>query len=359
MGLLTGIWIARAVCAAIALLMVATAASCRHTHPFPEPGEPALEPPRPDLPDAQGSSAEISGSVYLVGLTISDGHAASAEDPGGFPGDPGGGSGPGIGVPGIRVKILDPGDDILSETVTVADGSYALSLDTSVLGKLAVELEVAEDVDGDGSGGDLITQALPINVEAGKLATVDVTFALGLSSETGGGLFPDGEPVLFVEVFQADLNGARTDLLAQGPNGELVIDKDGDQFLEPGDDAVYTDLDRNGVPDSYEEALDPSDAPATQSPYEGVVVAVNVSALTLELQLIDGSLRHFEVSPFAAIYPLLGGEDYLDEVPFDQSLVGQQVFVFAVEGVDGPIADMIGVLGPADPFGGSAPPGAR
>lgn len=344
-----------------ALASLCAAPSCRHTHPVPEPGNSGGEVSRPELPDAeQISLAEVSGTVMLAGLTLDGSLTASATGGGGFTGGGGGAIGPGGSAPGVLIKIYNPGDDILRQTVTGANGSYKLTLDTAVVGKLSVQMQVVEDLDGDGQGGDTVTQVVPVNLAVGKAATVNFSFAYGASAPSaGGGLFPPDQLLLTVDIQQQDLNGDRRDFLAQGPNGELVIDKDGDQFLEPGDDAVYVDANHNGVPDNYEAIDTPVSGSPGQDYIEGLVSSVDLAALTFVLDTPDGGSLTIALSPFAGVFPL---EDalgtYLGEVPFDASLVGRHVAAFGTKEEQRFVADLVVLFPLTDPAGGGGlPPG--
>jgi hypothetical protein len=329
------------------------APACRQTHPLPE--EPGNIPgaQRPELPPAeQANSAEVAGTVLLTGLSIAGDLGVSAV--GGFP-DVGGGTG--TTAPGVKVKILDPGHDILSQTVTGPDGTYKLSVNAAVVGTLQVEMLVTEDVNRDGAGGDTVMQVVPLNVKVGQAATVDFGFAYGApASNAGGDLFPPDQSILTVDIFQEDLNGSRSDFLAQGPGGQLVIDKDGDHFLEPGDDAIYADANQNGMPETYEELQAPDSGSPGTDYVQGLVLAVNTKALTFTLETPDGERLTVALGPFAGVFPQegpLGG--YLGKVPFDASLVGRQVGGFGTREVERFVADMVLLfpLGdPCDPTGG-------
>jgi len=327
---------------AVLLLLLA---GCRGHGNRPDEGT-AGEFPEPPLDgNANPDEAALSGSISLSGLTLDGEGGHIASDAGGFTGSPGAGGIPPIGQPGIMARIVDPGDDILNSTFTDASGFYALSLGTTALVKLQVELRVVEDIDGDGTGGDTILQSVPVSLVQGKAAVVNLQFSLGSPLQADGSVFPEGGSggLIITEMYQEDGNGTKNDFFGTLPGlGEMVFDRDGDHFLQRGPDPTYVDGDKNGWPDPSEMAY--SDPAALPTELDGTISAVSIPELTMSLLLSDGSTKTIIIDPFTTIQQLSADGTYLGELTFDASLVGRSAHVSCLDTPAGVVAGMVVVL---------------
>jgi len=233
----------------------------------------------------------VRGTLKVVGLTIADEQ--------------------GLAVPAdksslkLMARLVDPGDDILSEIVPGGDGSFILqTTDNTVSAKLDVEFKVEEDLNGDGEGGDQVSLNMPITLRAGFEVRADITISLGSPSNfdqalTGGQGEPAGE-LLLVEYNSVDGKGEHHEFYGLFPQSGLVVyDKDGDEFLEPGDDLAGTDTDSNGWIDQNEVVF--SDPMAASSSVEGIVTGVSIADREMTLKTSDNQVYLAHVDPFASI----------------------------------------------------------
>ena len=85
---------------------------------------------------------------------------------------------------------------------------------------------------------------------------------------------------IFVSVERTDGNGEYDETFALLPDGLLYIDEDNDEFIEPGEDSFFQDVDRNGWPDIEEEGYQ-GFAIEDWVYLEGTVVSVDPAGQTL------------------------------------------------------------------------------
>ena len=245
-----------------------------------------------------------------------------------------------VGTPtdmGLMARIVNPGDDILSASDESSGDQFDLQVDGDVAARLEVEFDVAEDVDGDGTGQDKVVLAVPLNLPEGKVATVNMTVKRGVkasgpptSSEPGNAedvFYPTlaGELIL-VDLTLADANGPKTTFYAVTPGGSAAFDADGDRFIEAGDDTIYADADHNGWPDTSQSGLE-SDT-ATDFTAKATVNAVDRVKRELTLRDSAGTLTNITVDPFASIVPVTSEGTLLGSLMLDQSLVGRELQVY-------------------------------
>jgi hypothetical protein len=272
--------------------------------------------PTPDLsPSLDPLQAEVAGEVDFDGFTLyvdpdpEAGHGGSA-----------------IGAAtGIMAKIIDPGDDILSEKPILVNGGYRLGFRPAVSAKpikvkVLFEMRVNEDLNGDGTGGDLLRQTVPMTVIQGKAALLNLSVRRADPRVVSPVFTPTAGETLYTSIAQTDTSGTRDSYFATlVASGEVVFDQDGDSVLAPGEDAVYNDTDQNGWPDESEaEYAAPG---ASISELEGVVASVDPPNRTISIS-VNGSVKTLQVDPFAVI----------QQLGLDGELLGQLTLEFALTG---------------------------
>lgn len=290
--------------------------------------------------------AGVEGVLTVEGFTVLD---PTAQEP------------PGAGasaltslVPDYRflVRLVDPEDDILSETNPDVGGRFALQYSGTVINaKLQVEFSVEEDLDGDGTGGDALMHSVPVGLRPGRVAQVDLTLSRQTADTGMGKPFPNvvdlelypASGVLMIATYTAqDGNGLHNEFYGVNfSDGQTVFDTDGDQFLEPGDDVVGRDADSDGWIDSYEADFASNADPQT---IFGVVTNVSRANRLLTLTSMENDTQQVLVDPFTPIEPLAQDDQFYGELPLDAGLIGRQVQVFGLPTADGFLALWIVVL---------------
>ncbi|GEM_PF-2204452 len=254
--------------------------------------------------------------------------------------------------PRVLVRLLDPGDDILSEVNPDLSGDFRLEYIGDALdAKLQVEFTVVEDLDGDGEGEDLVTQSVPLALAPGHVAEVSLHLALADQDAPPGGS-PLGQEVvvavvgevLLVELESLDTNGYHDEFYGVFfADGFTIYDVDDDQFLEPGDDYLGSDADSNGWVDPLEQGF--SAPVAAMEVLEGTVTDVSIADQTLQVRLTDGRLVDILIDQFTSIEPLTAESEFYGTLPLDASLIGRRVQIDAVPVADGYLALWIVVPG--------------
>jgi hypothetical protein len=241
---------------------------------------------------------------------------------------------------GVTAKIINPIDDILASSAENSGDQFDLQVDGDAQARFEVEFDVAEDVDGNGSGQDKVILAVPVKLPKDKIATVDMTITRGVkasgpptSSEPGNAedvFYPTlaGELIL-VDLTLTDANGPKSAFYAVTPGGSVAFDADGDRFIEAGDDTIYADTDHNGWPDASQAALE-SDT-ATELTAKATVNAVDRVKRELTLRDSAGTLTTITVDPFASIVPVTAEGTLLGSLLLDQSLVGREMQVYGLQ----------------------------
>jgi len=324
----------------------------------PEPGAPdaSLAVTANDLrmPVADDALvAGVEGMLTIEGFTIVDPDA---------PDGPAGASALTSQVPDMRllVRLVDPEDDILSETFPDVGGRFALEYSGPVINAvLDVQFTVAEDLNGDGEGGDLLTHSVPVGLRPGRVAQVNLTLArqtagTGLNKPLPGvadlELLPDTGELLLVSYSGQDGNGLHNEFYGVSfAAGQTIFDTDGDQFLETGDDVAGVDEDTDGWIDTYEADFSTAAEPQTVF---GVVTNVSKANRTLSLAVEGSGAVLVLVDPFTPIEPLAPDDEFYGELPLDTGLIGRQVQVFGLPAPDGFLALWIVVLPPEPEFAG-------
>ena len=247
--------------------------------------------------------------------------------------------------PRVLVRLLDPGDDILSEVNPDLSGDFRLEYIGAALdAKLQVEFTVVEDLDGDGEGEDLVKQSVPLALAPGHVAEVNLHLALA-DQDAPVGASPLGQDVvvavvgevLLVQLESLDTNGYHDEFYGVFfSDGFTIYDVDDNQFLEPGDDYLGGDADSNGWVDGLEQGFS---APiAAMELLEGTVTDVSIADQTLQVRLTDGRLVDILVDQFTSIEPLTAESEFYGTLPLDASLIGRRVQIDAVPVTDGYLA---------------------
>jgi hypothetical protein len=231
------------------MLMMALTAGCGGkgvAPPTVDPGTPAFATALDAaklarLPATVNAAvAEIRGSVKLNGMTLL--------------------SDTGVPVPGstaygtILVRLVDPGDDILSVVETNPDASGDFSFEVAGpprRGVLELRFRVQADLDGDGTSGDTVRQRFVLGMAAGKASVADFV----LTQQTGlqPGAPAQGTPpqVIAAQITALDVDGKHVEFRASDfTAGQLVVDVDGDAKFDPLRDLTLADADNNSLPDA-------------------------------------------------------------------------------------------------------------
>ncbi|MCC7478669.1 hypothetical protein IT575_09470 [bacterium] len=317
----------------------------------PEPGA-GLDP------TTNPEEAVVDALINVLDYEIAEDPAADREgSASGTVGGPGG-----TGGKKIMAKIINPGDDILSEIIAVPGQRFKLTVGGGRVSKsatlntaLQIEFSVVEDLNGDNVGGDNITQTVPLALIAGKVARVDMTIRRALNSDVGSGNAPEpgsGE-LVYTEALREDALGAKDDFFGVNyATGQVLFDVDGNEFLDVGDDQVLDDANMNGWPDQTEgDYFDPGvNPPSAAAPFlSGMIISVDLAAYAFDLQTDDGRLIRVTIEPFALIAPLTEGGDLLGQVILDPSMVGTHVSVDGVQLDEQSFLAFRVVLDPAKP----------
>jgi len=273
------------------------------------------------------SIATVEGLLTVVGFTI--------VDPGAEVGDEASAVSQ-VSDMRVLVRLVDPEDDILSEVNPDLGGRFSLDYlgELSYL-KLEVEFMVAEDLDGDGTGNDTLRQAVPIGLQLGRVAQVNLEFKLNgadlgtaapieLVADTE--LLPEEGEMLLVELSSLDANGAHEEFYGVVYSSQQAIyDLDQDDYLEAGDDYVGVDDNANGWIDELELNYDEATA-AMVTGFNGVITSVDVAEQTFMLQLADTQVLLMTVDAFTSIELSDNGQFY-GQLTLDSSLIGRRAYV--------------------------------
>jgi hypothetical protein len=259
-------------------------------------------------------------------------------------------------VPDYRllVRLVDPEDDILNEAYPDISGRFALDYDgPEINARLMVEFKVEEDLDGDGTGEDMLTHSVPLGLKPGRVAQVSITLTRQETESAPGvpipdvadqELLPESGEMMIVRFTAQDANGYHNEYYGVlFATGQTVFDQDGDEFLETGDDFVGEDADTDGWIDAYETGYSGPLA-AMEDVYIGIVINVDKANQTLTLELESKETLLVLVDPFTPIEPLSATNEFYGELPLDASLIGRQVQVSGLLTADGVLALWIVVL---------------
>lgn len=259
-------------------------------------------------------------------------------------------------VPDYRllVRLVDPEDDILSEGYPDEGGRFELAYTGPVLNaKLQVEFKVEEDLDGDGTGEELLTHSVPVGLKPGRVAQVSITLARQATESAPGvpivdiadqELLPEIGEMMIVRYLAQDANGYHDEYYGVlFSSAQTIFDQDGDEFLESGDDFIGQDANSDGWIDSYEMGFAGSQS-MDEETYIGTVINVHVADQTLTLELDNGEALLVLVDPFTPIEPLSINNQFYGELPLDSSLIGRRVQVSGLAMAESLLALWIVVL---------------
>jgi hypothetical protein len=278
-------------------------------------------------PGGAPNALAIAGTITLSGLTIVDGQ--------------------GHNVPanrintGLMAQLIDEEDDILAFKAPALNGTYAISIFSPTLSvRLRVTCNVAEDLNGDGIGGDTLKQDVPVLLVQGKTVRVDLRLKRAAQADMQPVLWPATGAVVLCDLSRTDGNGSFKSYYGTFfAGGFVIITKDGDRLLEDGDDLRQPDMDHNGWPDPSQAVYgNPALSSATLS---GVVISVDTVNQTLIVRSQDNVKTTVFLSPFCSIEPFSTTGEFFGAVPLSPDLTGKAVTVQGQLGPGGMIADWI------------------
>jgi hypothetical protein len=269
----------------------------------------------------------ITGTITLEGVTLLDDHA--------------------MPVPlaqantHLMAQLVDEEDDILGFKVPAANGGYTLSVYSPALElRLRVTAKVAEDLDGDGVGGDVLKQDVPIKLVKGKTVRVDLRFRRAVQSDMQPVLWPTTGAVMLCDMTRADGNGSFKSFYGTFfTGGFVIITGDSDRLLEDGDDLRQPDADHNGWPDPNEAVY--GNAALEETVLSGIVTSVDTVAQTLIVRGQDKLTTIVFVSPYCAIGAYSVGSGLLGQTLLTTGLIGKAVTIRGKLGPGGIMAEWI------------------
>ncbi|MCB1216586.1 hypothetical protein KDL44_04300 [bacterium] len=241
------------------------------------------------LVNADGSQTSVKGTVSVRDFTVLDNLANEPSDT--------------ENKPGILVRVIDPGDDILVAGNPDGNGNFELLLNGAVqLGRLEVEFRVSEDVDGDGSGGDTIRQTVPLYLQQGRVHNVDVEISRATALSIDPVLIPEKGEAVLASIDKLDAGGHVATELAQLQASEsLISDFDRDGFIEPGDDISFDDANFDGTGDPLEVPATAGQGSAEIRTLLGTVVSVSEERGLISIRDNDGRIVDVNVSYFTPV----------------------------------------------------------
>jgi len=321
---------------ALALLLLLAAAAGCHGHHGLTPGGDQL-PPGEDIanyndgrmqPTGSPAQAVLSGHISFTGFVLATGA---------LPG------GTGTGIKALA-HLVDDEDDILSAPLDPG-GNFTLAYSgpQSDL-KLKITAETTEDLAGDGTTGDTIVQTVPVKLQAGFTASVEMAIMRGTKAMMDATLWPQKGAAVVNDMIRQDGNGRGNIFFGTYvADGFVVISTDGDKFLS-AKDLRQPDANCDGWPDASEALYtDPGLVPASVA---GVVRSVSVVNRTLLVDNRYGVTILVYLQPFAAL-ELLGTAGYFGAaLPLNESLIGRSVMATGRLAPEGLLADWV-VVAPA------------
>jgi hypothetical protein len=266
------------------------------------------------------TAAEVSGKLSLTGIQVVD-----------EAGQPVAGSGFGS----IFIRIVDPGDDILSlvEGQPDAQGNFNLQIpDPPLRSLLEVRFKVEADLDGDGIGGDTLRQRVPLTLTAGRRASTQISLRQQLGYQPGVAV-PVGEtvPVIIAALVETlDATGRRSFGRASNYSaGEVLSDVDGNSSFDPMTDLRQEDGSGDGLSDT---SLALYTSPAPFDTIFGVVTRIDQFKREAEVIVKSGDSGYIVnvlIDPMSVVELYLPktprGESFAELKP-DQFLLGRNVY---------------------------------
>jgi hypothetical protein len=324
------------VIASLAMLYVA-GCSGHHDNGLPDPGagtapdlsqitgqnEARLDPAPSGSPSALG----ITGMITLQGFTVLDSQLKPA---------------PANQInTRITAQLIDEEDDILSTIAPGTDGKYTLSVFSPSLAlRLRIMATVAEDLNGDGTGNDVLTQEVPVVLVTGKTIKVDLRVKRAVQADMQPVLWPAKGAVALCDLNRTDGSGSFTSYYGTFFNGGFVIiTRDGDRLLEEGDDLRQPDTDRNGWADPSQAIYGNATLPAAT--LTGIVMSVDLVAQTMVVRGPGNISTVVFVSPFCAIEAYTQATGFFGSIPLSSNLIGKAVTITGQTGPGGMIAEWI------------------
>lgn len=221
------------------------------------------------------SKAALDGVVEISGLTL----LPMEEIPGGemFLDD----------LPFHLTRIIDDEDNIGDAELPDELGGFLHADTRPVFGqKLNIIAKVAEDLDGDGTGGDWLNLFIPVNFAPGKItefnARISPVDPANYQVPWDGGIEREG---FVIELFYEYSGPEGRRVVRQAIDfreGRIVIDSDGDEIFKPPD-IVGEDLDNDGRRDDIYEVMSPETTDAERLEFEGYVLESTPGLIILSL----------------------------------------------------------------------------
>lgn len=276
-------------------------------------------------PAADEQSAAVSGQLTITGFAVLDETGLPVAD--------------GPAAPKATARLLDPGDDILSEDVPGIDGRFLLATTAPVsAGIVEIEFRVEEDIDGDGTGEDTIVQRIPIALKPGRTATLNLELSKGEADGIDSELVvapQNGTGEFMLTRYEAlDARGSHENFYGTFfAAGSVVYDVDRDEFLELGDDVSGSDSNANGWADEAEAQFGADAGP--QAFLQGVIAGVNTANQQFTVRLPDSSTTTVILQPFAGLEVLDEEGQFVGPTSLGPHLVGKQAYIVGTAGFGG------------------------
>ena len=239
--------------------------------------------------NGDGTRSSVKGTLSIRDFTVIDNGGAQPSQ--------------NMSSTGILVRVIDPGDDILVAGNPDAKGNFELLFDGDVkLSRLEVEFRVQEDLDGDGTEGDLLRQTVPLFLEQGRVHNVKMEISRATALSLDPALKPEQGEVVIASIDKLDAGGHIATELAQIPSiGSLISDFDRDGFIEPGDDVTFEDANFDGTADPLEVPASAGNGGAAISTVVGSVVSVSEERGRISVRDNDGRIIDVSVSYFTPV----------------------------------------------------------
>jgi hypothetical protein len=309
-------------------LLLAAGCGGKGAAPPVEPGSPAFSAALSQAKlgrlasTANPAAAEIRGSVALNGITVLS---------------EGGNPSPTTGLGEILVRLVDPGDDILSivETNPNSTGQFSFEVaNPDRRGVLEVRFRVQADLDGNGTPGDTVVQRVVLGLAAGKVSTADLVLTQQAGLQPATPAQPGVTPplILTAQVTAVDTEGKHVESRASNySTGQLVVDVDGDAKFDSVRDLTLADADNDSLPDAAESLY------ASTAAYQRVFgLVTRVDEFNREIDILVKDSPELSHSVTVTLDPLAALELYLPkehdpsamfaQLNLGQFMVGRSVY---------------------------------
>lgn len=266
----------------------------------------------------------LSGSVSIAGYTLIDPQSLEPVSPE-------------QGLTDVPLRVVDPEDDIDSITFPDVQGQFLFpDLPPAAQATLNVRFIVAEDVDGDGHGIDLVECKLPVKVVTSRVTTVQLDIS-PLEPLRYEHLDPPSDvlnapPVALTYHYRGPDGSRKRSLAILRPLSRVWLDSDLDGEFSP-DDLQFADENANGLGDEAEDHLTGSlGPPVRERVVFGAVLSVIGNVVTI-FSFEDAVSVEIAVNEGTSLVAEDG-----EELPLARDLVGRDAIAVAQEYADGHIA---------------------